>query len=149
MSNEEFTREQEAMEMVEILESQSYVVAELTDRIAELEADRATLPRPAIMAFARLMEAKLKTKDALEYSSWQPYKNADGWHNLTKDHWGHFQTEVAELQRELFGRPNGSHVDVINEAADVANMAMILIDAIEPLCEHDGRGRAKVTGDGA
>lgn len=127
------------------------------DRIAALEAERDALraqvnalPRPAILEFARLMEAKLTEKDALGYPDWRPYQEKDGvWRNLIEDHWNHLMEENGELNLAVFGHgePFGDAypIAVWYEAADVANMAMILADALKPLCDHDGRGRASNT----
>lgn len=116
------------------------ITGPLQRRIAALEAERdalkaqvAALPRPVIMAFARIMEAKLATKDALGYPDWRD----------TDIGFSELEDEATELYH---ARSSGNLGDIAKEAADVALVAMMLWDSDCQEVEHDGRGRAKEGG---
>jgi|SRR6185312_978556 len=103
-------------------------------------------PRPAIMAFARLMEQVMRVKDAAGYPAWDSEK--------IDQHLAGIHTEANEVEGALhdarltgfLGWDGGMELAqaVMRECADVANRAMMLANAVRPLCKHDGRGRAVV-----
>ena len=84
--------------------------------------------RPEVLAFAQLMEAKLRAHDA--------DRGATGWKTATPwDLWRWLEREVGELR--LADR-NGDLAAIGREAADVANFAMMLADvrgALSPLVD--------------
>lgn len=75
--------------------------------------------RPALLGFAQEMERKLRKND--------PAKGSNGWQGAAPDHLltllGH---ELRELRRAV---STGPWEKVLEEAADVANMAMMVADA--------------------
>ena len=80
--------------------------------------------RKIIKLFAERMEAKLAMRDA----KYGPWREQDA-----PELWDHFDDEAEEL-REAF------HDTILDEAVDVALMAMMIADHEDPICEHDGRG---------
>jgi len=97
------------------------------ERIAELEAERDTMPRAAIMAFARLMEQKLQTKDAHK-GDWR------------EESMGKRLRSMSDELEEVYDALNDDG-SLLLELADLGLEAMMTADKVRPLCEHDGRGR--------
>lgn len=105
-------------------------------RIRQLEAELAGLDgEAAILAFARLLATKLHTPRNEAKGDWRKEEALDHWHGV--------YDEFVELTGELYTK-NGPHNAAARwEAVDVALRAMMLCDVLGPLCDHDGRGRAK------
>ena len=75
--------------------------------------------RPEVLAFAVAMELKLRKKD-----------HKGGWvHNKTNSLWHGFHKEVNEFDEALI--MGVSIVDIQNEAVDVANFAMMIVDNLK------------------
>lgn len=100
-------------------------------------------PRPAILAFARIMELVMRVKDAAGYPAWDS--------ECIDDHLAGIRNETNEVEGALSDAAHSGFLGwdgereladaVMRECADVANRAMLLANAVRPLCEHDGRGR--------
>lgn len=84
--------------------------------------------RPEVAAFARIMEAKLREND-----------HKSGWkHDTAFALLDRVEHEVAELRSALFGvhcrvfsgKCDGCREEVVGEAADVANFAMMVADVV-------------------
>lgn len=92
--------------------------------------------RPVVMWFAGLMESKLREHDDL------PGWRGDSDHFLLE----RLKEEQAELASEVEGEGGGTEWDIImrhvriqKEAADVANMAMMLADNSRETIKHLSR----------
>ena len=115
-----------------------------------MEIDDLT-PRPAILAFARIMELVMRVKDAAGYPTWDSER--------MEQHLAGIRNETNEVEGALHDARLTGFLGwdgemelaqaVMRECADVANRAMMLANAVRPLCRHDGRGRAVNTGDEA
>lgn len=113
-----------------------------------MEIDDLT-PRPAILAFARIMELVMRVKDAAGYPAWNTER--------IDDHLAGIRNETNEVEGALSDAAHSGFLGwdgemelaqaVMRECADVANRAMMLANAVRPLCKHDGRGRAAVDAD--
>lgn len=111
-------------------------ITALEARIAELEADRATLPRPALCEAMVLVEETLRIKDGLGYRAWtteHDYETIDG---------------VEDEYCEWADTGKGSDHEVL-ELCDLIARSVMRLARLGKVGYHDGRGRAKVTNDGA
>lgn len=89
--------------------------------------------RPSVAWFAEQMEAKLREGDA-KHPAWDKQE--------IDEVLAHLERELAELRAALAG---GEPAEVINEAADVANVALIIADRANG-CPFGGRGKGQAKG---
>lgn len=95
--------------------------------LSELEAQPQQEPvlRPAVLWFAQQMEAKLRAND--HKSGWEGMSWEDLIYRLRDE-----TIELGSLFDKSTGKVLGGSNDIIKEAADVANFAMMLADNYGP-----------------
>lgn len=96
--------------------------------------------RPEVLAFARLMETKLRAND--HKPGWKSDRAADLWRRLSAD-------ETYELYEAITAdAPDPKHVG--SEAADIANFAMMIADVCGALSDETVRAKlaAPARGEG-
>jgi NTP pyrophosphatase (non-canonical NTP hydrolase) len=82
--------------------------------------------RPEVRAFAVLMEEQLRRHDA--------DRGAKGWEDdFPMDLLAHLEEEVSELREALCKTPAPTPDEIAREAADVANLAMMVCDVVAGL----------------
>lgn len=75
-------------------------------------------PRPVVQRFAEEMEAKLAAND-----------HKPDWRNFAPEYLlARLHDEMVELAKAMWDHEYGLDVDVVAEAADVANFAMMIAD---------------------
>lgn len=101
-------------------------------RLHQIDALESQMPREEVVWFAKQMEVKLAQND--HKSHWtgeQDYRLLAG-----------LDSEIRELKQELIRGPNSMNADpIIEEAADVANMAMMIADKARKAQENARRSR--------
>lgn len=87
--------------------------------------------RPEVLAFARLMETKLRAND--HKPGWKSDRAADLWRRLSAD-------ETYELYEAITAdAPDPKHIG--SEAADIANFAMMIADVCGALSDETVRAK--------
>jgi NTP pyrophosphatase (non-canonical NTP hydrolase) len=88
------------------------------------EVERWQSLRPEVQAFALAMEEQLRANDAQKGTTWQSDQTT--WWPL----WEHFCQEAVELHDAIH---SGDRAQILHEAADAANLAMMLADNLGAL----------------
>jgi NTP pyrophosphatase (non-canonical NTP hydrolase) len=90
--------------------------------VEAVKAGQVIIPRPAVMRHSEEMERQLRFHD--------PTKGERGWEGMSDDVlYALLEGEEGELLCALAG---GKSEDIIHEAADVANIAMMIADNARP-----------------
>jgi hypothetical protein len=83
-------------------------------------------PRPSVMTFARMMEVQLRKHDATKGGQ-NGGNGRTGWRqDPIEELWGHAREELYELDEAIM--TDGEGIRVAEEAADLGNMAMMVMD---------------------